>query len=91
MINEIKVYTNYQVNGYHTYFTLIPLKNTLNIKPDESFYLLPTDYEAVLLADEHPAIKCPDGEYIEYFTDRNDCPTFKTHNNKYISLKFKRT
>lgn len=87
MPNQIKVYTNYQVNGYHTYFTLIPLKNALNIKPDESFYALPKGYEAVVLSDEHPAIKCPDGEFIEYFTDRSDCPTFETHDGKYVALK----
>ena len=87
MKNKIKVYTNYQVNGYYMYYTLIPLQNNLNIKPDESFYTLPEGYSAVTLTDEHPAIKCPDGEFITQFTDRNDCPVFETHDGKYIALK----
>lgn len=86
-MKKIKIYTNYHINGYHKYYGLTTVKNDLNIKPDSSFYSLPKGYESIILNDDHPAIKCPDGEVITEFTDRDDCPVFKTHDEKYISLK----
>lgn len=90
MKNIIKVYTNYQVNGYHKYYGLTIIKNSLNIEPDSSFYSLPAGYKSVILNDNHPAIECPDGEIITAFTDRDDCPVFKTHDGKYIALKIEK-
>jgi hypothetical protein len=90
-METIKIYTNYRINGYYSYFGLTKIKNDLNIESDVSEYTLPKGYQTVVLSDGSPAIKCPDGEVITKFTDRQDRPVFKTHDEKYIALKLAKT
>jgi hypothetical protein len=87
----IKIYTNYRINGYYSYFGLTKIKNDLNIESDVSEYTLPKGYQTVVLNDGSTAIQCPDGEVITKFTDRQDCPVFETHDGKYIALKLAKT
>lgn len=84
-MNTVKIYTNYNVNGYRFYFGLYEIKG--DVKSDCTVYKLPSGYDVVYSDTGSPAIKCPDGEIIVRFTDRQDRPAFITHTGKCVALK----